>query len=546
MRIKNTVIRQGWYHFRLSVPADLRGRIGKNEITRSLDTREPHEAKHLARQLTEEWKLVFDGMRGNTDVLTEADIDEKIQAFRAKLRKRLDESIRETLSSHTDSQLETFMDVGLSDEIDDARTGQYSYVKCAGLLDDGRNLREELQLWDYDQRLKRRVVLVVLEILVAYYHAIREELGLMVDHPIDLSHYRSPVVSEKSATKKGENPVADTHSSESLTDILGEMLKVKDRAIRTRTGLQSDLQLFVDYFRREDVKSFNIGDILKFRDECLVNLPSNASKKFPNANIKELLAMDESVVRLGETTVNNRMRSIRAVFAYAHKTGRISIDPCVTVTTYVKPKGDRKEATEKVEKVFTDDEVQTIIKEALTSDYKRFPSRRWATLLIVNLGMRTNECLQLRTCDIDIDAGTLDIVAQHSTQSLKNKVSERYLPLPRVIMEDKAFVTYVRERKAEGTDIPLWANTAYSKSNGYRRAWSRWFNGLDVVSGGRNAHSLRHTAITRARQLKLPIEDVQRIVGHTTGGSSIHEAYVDKQAMREALRETVNAMAVTA
>lgn len=89
MRIKNTVIRQGWFHFRLSVPADLRQRIGKNEISQTLDTREPHEAKRLAGVLAEEWKMTFEGMRGNTAVLTEADVDEKIQTFREKLRKRL-------------------------------------------------------------------------------------------------------------------------------------------------------------------------------------------------------------------------------------------------------------------------------------------------------------------------------------------------------------------------------------------------------------------------------------------------------------------------
>ncbi|VGO23138.1 DUF6538 domain-containing protein [Pontiella sulfatireligans] len=549
MRITNTVKRNGWYHFRLSVPADLRKRVGRNEITKSLDTRDPHEAKYMTGQLTEEWKLTFDGMRGNTAVLTEADVDVKVQALRAKLRERLDEDIRKTLSSLKDSALEMFQ-YGLDDEIDDTRTGQYRQVTCAGLLDGRRNLREELELWDYDQRLKRRVVLVVLEILVAYYTAISEELGLMVDYPIDLSHYRSPVVSEKSAKKESQKSDAEAQSSESLTAILEEMLKSKERALRTCTGLTSDAKLFVDYFGREDAQSFTISDILKFRDDCLAHLPSNASKKFPEASLKELLAMDASVARISTTTINNRMRSIRGVFAYALKTGRVSIDPCAAIAPYTQTKkqgtsAETEEASEEVAKVYTDEEIKTIIEEANSSNFKRFPARRWGTLIVVHLGMRANECCQLRTCDIDVEAGTLDIVARHSTQRLKNKASERYLPLPKVLMEDKAFAVYVRKRQAQSMDIPLWKDATYTEANGYRRGWSRWFNGLDVVSGGRNAHSLRHTAITRARMLGLPIEHVQRIEGHATAGNSTHEGYVDKQAMRETLRDTVDAMAVT-
>jgi len=51
--------RHGIYYFRVTVPAALRARFGKNELVYSLYTRDPAKAKRLAYTLTSQTHILF-------------------------------------------------------------------------------------------------------------------------------------------------------------------------------------------------------------------------------------------------------------------------------------------------------------------------------------------------------------------------------------------------------------------------------------------------------------------------------------------------------
>ncbi len=63
--------RTGIYWFRKRVPGDLVERIGRKEVTQSLDTRDPLEAKRLFAEVLKEHEVRWANMRAGPRSLTE-------------------------------------------------------------------------------------------------------------------------------------------------------------------------------------------------------------------------------------------------------------------------------------------------------------------------------------------------------------------------------------------------------------------------------------------------------------------------------------------
>lgn len=63
--------RTGIYWFRKRVPADLVERVGRKEVTQSLDTRDPAEAKRLFSEVLKEHEARWAVMRSGSRTLTE-------------------------------------------------------------------------------------------------------------------------------------------------------------------------------------------------------------------------------------------------------------------------------------------------------------------------------------------------------------------------------------------------------------------------------------------------------------------------------------------
>jgi len=59
MRTPHMTARQGLYTFRMAVPKDIRGRIGKREIKVSLRTRDPLHARESCRKLSTYYEQVM-------------------------------------------------------------------------------------------------------------------------------------------------------------------------------------------------------------------------------------------------------------------------------------------------------------------------------------------------------------------------------------------------------------------------------------------------------------------------------------------------------
>jgi len=151
----------------------------------------------------------------------------------------------------------------------------------------------------------------------------------------------------------------------------------------------------------------------------------------------------------------------------------------------------------------------------IQSDCRRMDDdRRWLIALISDTGMRLAEAAGLAIGDIVLDTDLPHVVVRpHKWRSLKNKGSERQIPLVgealwaaiRIDCEVQCEVAFSRYTKNGQTN----ANSASGALN-------KWINGR---CGSRyTLHSFRHSMRDRLRAVECPADLIDQIGGWTTAG----------------------------
>jgi integrase len=180
---------------------------------------------------------------------------------------------------------------------------------------------------------------------------------------------------------------------------------------------------------------------------------------------------------------------------------------------------------------------------------KAAPAHRLGALyvLAVCLGLRRGELLGLRWQDVDLEAGTLEVIqtlqrVAGRLQFVKPKTedSERTIPLPPICLD--ALKEHRKRQFAERSDrwadwedhglvFPSRRGTPMEPDNP-RRSWAeiRSSAGLGAV----RLHDLRHTCVSLLLDLGVPPHIVREIVGHSdievTMTIYAHSSLDDKRA----------------
>ena len=149
-------------------------------------------------------------------------------------------------------------------------------------------------------------------------------------------------------------------------------------------------------------------------------------------------------------------------------------------------------------------------------------------VLALCLGLRRGELLGLRWADIDLDAGTLEVVQalQRVGGELrfvrpKTEDSERTIPLPETCVE--ALRAHKERQKTERSNAwPDWQDndlvfpsrigTPLEPDN-LRRSWGRIRKAAKL--GDVRFHDIRHTCVSLLLDLGVPPHIVRDIVGHS-------------------------------
>ncbi|MGN5595358.1 tyrosine-type recombinase/integrase [Stutzerimonas nitrititolerans] len=168
----------------------------------------------------------------------------------------------------------------------------------------------------------------------------------------------------------------------------------------------------------------------------------------------------------------------------------------------------------------------------------------WLMPLGLFTGARLNELCQLRAHDVIQDIHGVHLVsinANGSNKSLKNKQSEREVPICSKLLA-MGFLDFVEERrKADGPDALLFSELVFDEKHLYSRAASRFFCGPVTGAGfigqhcpvaqegGFNFKSFRRTFSLRLEKSGVSSSTIAYLLGHRGGAPEVtNEHYLEK------------------
>jgi integrase len=549
--MKNYVIRNGIYYFRLAVPKDCQVELGKREILQSLKTSDELEAVIAIDKLTKKWKKRFKDIRaGSSEGRALAPHAKKSNESTKQFRQQLADFVEANVPDYLDSQSREVL-------IECSRFCRDVIIEATRDGDDGFDLQHLLGV-DYPPPKQqspgeaRRAKKVYVDLLSEIRIAIDEELGHKVSELVDKEINGSyPELTQEASWKT--KPVVG--SSDSETDILtvtNLMLKSKDIDGVFKELVLSEVTNFTEWcLGKSDLSTYTKADVVSYVRNCLPYLPKNRYQRaaYKNKTLKQCVEMTKGdpvkYVPVSHRTCENRFGALSSVFNYAKEyLGVVPINLAKGVEIPVVRQTGGKPRS------FTGDEIiamWTKLGEVLEEDGAE-SENYWVTVLALYHGARQNEMCSLLLEDVYThEDGTfiVDINDKGPKKKLKNKSSKRLVPLHPYVLNNLQFKEYVKKRKVDGKagDL-LFPNLTYSEKSGYGRRISRWFNKwktewLDEECYYKNFHSLRHTFIQQAQnQAKMSDRCTQEITGHSvTSVSAVHRGYSGRLLPKAVLEE---------
>ena len=147
--------------------------------------------------------------------------------------------------------------------------------------------------------------------------------------------------------------------------------------------------------------------------------------------------------------------------------------------------------------------------------------------ILLDTGLRISECAGLMWTDVHLDEDIPYLsITRHPHRSLKTKSSARDIPLV-----GKPFAQFKqRQRQAYKSKFvfPRWNKRGITNGNSVSASVNKRLRKLETNI---SAHSLRHTFVTRMRDVEAPLEVIQYILGHRIPGEAMTGGYGSKKLL---------------
>ena len=338
--------------------------------------------------------------------------------------------------------------------------------------------------------------------------------------------------------KPAENLTDQTITGISLSQLSTKFLNAKNEAgypSKTINGYYDTHKLAISVLGDVAIDSLTHEDGRNFV-EVLQKLPVNRSKSYSKLTIKELLQL-EDIQTLSYKTILKHTERVSALINWAIKQG-------YTSQNVFRGKLEPIRKTEKVEKHFTDQDMNLILGEKLTAESLAIskPERYWTTLISAYSGARLNEVCQLNVSDIQRsdDIWAINLNANSEDKSIKTEAGNRIIPLhPKLL--DLGLLDYVKQIQNQNQE-KLFPNLKKMKSTGYGTMISRWFarylKKLGIKKKGKNFHSFRHTVVNKLTSKKVYEPFIKELIGHSHGSITM-DVYGGKKPLYVLLNECV-------
>ncbi len=467
----------GVYWLRKGVPEDLRALVGKREEKRSLQTRDPVEAKRRHAEALTEIELRWANLRTGPKALTEIEAHQMAAMIHDRWLQHHQDNPSDQTSWRTDLADRMFAPAkALS--MDDIRGGRI-------LTDIDMDAFEVRKMEKWCQE-------VADERLAAH--------GLVVD---DKSR-RKLTVAVGAAVQRASMSLARLAKGE----VLGSAILFPTHAKPATPADSRPLafKFLVDGWsteRRPVAKTvYEWSRVVRQLEKYLGH---NDARRLTG---EDLVGWKGSMVETGlrpKTIQDAKLAPVRAILQWGVNNKHLASNPADGISLDVRSKQGEKKRS------FTDDEAKIILKAALV---EKDPVRRWVPWLGAYSGARVSELCQLRSEDIirldDIWCMKLDPVAG----SLKTSGSERVIPLHPALV-DRGFLKFAAAIKAGPLFAALSPDKFGKRGGNGTKMIGRFVRQLGLKDSRLSpSHSWRHRIKTLGRKYGLAPDILNAITGH--------------------------------
>lgn len=570
--------RNGHYHFRLSVPADLVHRFDCRELTCSLKTKNRMEAQIRCSAMRQVALWIFMKIK-NTPRLTPEEAKKIAQAYFKECLRRLDWQLdtadgfsRQMVQmANAEPRLAELKELDLThdafrqdfllpdnfsygnpedpEEVTGMRLGYHNHFDG----DQGKIVRYVAQKNDIE----------VLEGTLSY-NTLQKAVGRAVQELSRLHNLKANL--EPDAEIKDDwfkdaraLPVAGDHIPDAESSKVSELKDTyiaecekngnDDRTIRYKTTV---LDTWLDVMGDTPVNTITKKTARAFK-ESLLALPSNMTKRYPGKTAKEVLAQGvPEAERMKAKTINGYIGMMQTFIKWAQDNGYCNEGNNPFSGMSLKDKTRKKDKRF----AFSDEQLQAIFSTPVFTGCKgKKPLERyqegsiivkdnmyWIPLIALYTGARMGEICQLYVSDIKKigDIWVFDFNDEGDDKKLKTDTSKRKVPIhPKLI--ELGLLKHQQEMKDQD-ETRLFPDAALSSDGTYVNIFSKRFSGFlkrfDIKTDKTSFHSFRHTVKdTFLTHTNVPEELRRAIMGHDKG--DVHGDYGSADMPLKKLHEAI-------
>lgn len=517
--------RNGYYYFRVIVPARLVPTLGMKEIVYSLKTKHHGEALAICPFMLAAANHLFSHGIKTMRFETEEQVKPLLRKYFKECLERFSVYKEEhkdnrynlpgiSVEPHPDS---TVTEAAAIDQVLGVRISNNPepYFSVTRKVLSSNNITMNENSHDF-KFLATSVIRAVEEVkhMVKQYHSYQpikgqDELFTEILNPTNI-----PVI------ELVHEPIKALHET------YCSQLRVITKTINQK---KSALKLWLEIVGDKPVNQYAKADGRKYK-EALAKLPSNPTKRYPGKSTAELLAMDiPANKRLNDKTLNDYLKNMRTFFTwYQTNYEDLPNNPLegMNVAVSSNAQDDRHPfSTEQLTKIFT----SPIYKGCQSTGRRTQPgelvikdSQYWVPLIGLYSGARLNEICQLYTADVKQKDGVwvFDINQEGDDKSLKTPESKRLIPVHPYLIQ-AGFLDYVQTQTREQKKR-LFSDIEKATDHTYSGNVSKWFgrylNAIGAKTSKTTFHSFRHSFTDALRVAQVQDSLIDAITGHKTPG----------------------------
>ena len=517
VNVNHLMKRGNTYYFRAKVPVNLRESFGCREIKRSLKTDDLHKA-----QLT--CKLLYSNMYKLFNVGKEEVLDRKI------ILERVSKYVVDSLQQ-SEEAMAVYGKVSQCTRATAIKRRKYVVDKCKQSLlendleyftakDTAKNLLSDLDASEGDICLAAREVLkgliFVSERVIARFKGKLDNEYDKVDY---LEIYRQLEAGRSSFEAPVEEPVEVLTVSQLFERYATEKVNSKSWLPKMERSVRNIVDILVEHFGDVDIRSIKHQNLLDFRDNVMLKIPSNwkvipALKDLPLAEVLEKYDGPTQKPK----TINTKLVKLNGFFIWCLKHEYIDKNPAgnLSLQVHVRPHEERKEySKEDIEKLLS----------LLPGLNAWKPYKYWIPIIALLSGARQAEIAQMYVSDIVTVNGVpcFDIKEEgEDDKSIKSTAGYRIIPIHPTLIQ-LGFLNYVNELRRKKKKR-LWENLKKGR-DGYGQQFQRFygrFNRRYITDDKQKVfHSLRHNFTNNLKQHGVEESKIAELVGHSVASITL-------------------------